>query len=134
MKATPKAVAELDGWGLSMESGLAELSGDRSGRRLPMEKILFNDQTVVAGDDADWGRDAVKEKQIVAVSLCYVDLCCYSNNILLKVPLRQWIVVVTKRDRSKAVEFLNMMKRVAPPMGIEVWEWGYGIMRMCLLF
>ena len=36
------------------------------------------------------------------------------------------MIVVTKRDRSKAVEFLNMMKRVAPPMGIEVWRYGNG--------
>ena len=30
--------------------------------------------------------------------------------------------MVTKRDRAKAVEFLNMMKKVTPPMGIDVWE------------
>ena len=59
---------ELDGWGLSLDSGLARLSGDRSGRCLPSEKILFNQRNVVAGDDADWSRDAVKEQQIVAVS------------------------------------------------------------------
>ena len=49
---------------------------------------------------------------------------------LWQVPLRQWVVVVTKRDRAKAAEFVNMMKRVAPPMGIEVWRMGvqrYGI-------
>ena len=68
MKATPKAMEELDGWGLSLDSGLAQLSGDRSGRCLPSEKILFNQRNVVAGDDADWSRDAVKEQQIVAVS------------------------------------------------------------------
>jgi aubergine-like protein len=104
MKATPKAIEELDGWGISLDSGLTELSGSQAGRRLPMEKVLFRNKTILAGDDADWSRDAVKEQQIVAV------------------PLRQWVVVVTKRDRSKAVEFVNMMKRVAPPMGIEVQD------------
>ena len=68
MKATPKAMEELDGWGLALDSGLAELSGDSSGRHLPSEKILFKNRTVVAGDDADWGRDVVKEEQIVTVS------------------------------------------------------------------
>ena len=117
---------ELDGWGLSLESGLTELSRDRAGRRLPVEKILFKKKTVVAGDDADWGRDAVKEQQIVAVntpplspSSPLLTLSLYFPPSL-KVPLRQWVLVVAKRDRSKAVEFLNMMKRVAPPMGIEV--------------
>lgn len=68
MKATPKAVEELEGWGLSLESGLTELSGSQAGRHLPMEKVLFRKKTVLAGDDADWSRDAVKEQQIVAVS------------------------------------------------------------------
>ncbi len=31
-----------------------------------------------------------------------------------------WLLVVTKRDKSKAMDFLNMMKRVGPPIGIEV--------------
>ena len=68
MKATPKAAEELEGWGLSLESGLMELSGSQAGRHLPMEKVLFRKKTVLAGDDADWSRDAVKEQQIVAVS------------------------------------------------------------------
>ena len=68
MKTTPKALEELHGWGLSLDSGLAQLSGDRSGRCLQSEKVLFNQRTVVAGDNADWSRDAVKEQQIVAVS------------------------------------------------------------------
>ena len=63
-----QAIEELDGWGLRLDSGLAELSQDHAGRRLVPEKILFNKKTVVAGDDADWSRDAVKECQIVAVS------------------------------------------------------------------
>lgn len=41
-----------------------------------------------------------------------------------QVPLKEWVIVVTKRDRAKAVEFLNMMKKVTPPMGIEVWSMG----------
>ena len=66
VRATPKAVEELEGWGLNLESGLVDLSRDH--RRLPVEKVLFKNKTVVTGDDADWGRDAVKEQQIVAVS------------------------------------------------------------------
>lgn len=27
---------------------------------------------------------------------------------------------MTQRDKAKAMDFLNMMKKVAPPMGIEV--------------
>ncbi len=38
------------------------------GRKLPVEKILFRKNTVLAGEDADWGRDAVRENVISAVS------------------------------------------------------------------
>ena len=68
MRATPKAIEELEGWGLRLDDGLTELAGPRAGRRLPMEKILFRNRTLLAGDDADWSRDAVREHQIVAVS------------------------------------------------------------------
>ena len=57
---------------------------------------------------------------------CHVT--CSSINILTpplpgsipQIPLKHWVIVVTKRDRSKAVDFLDMMRRVTPPMGIEV--------------
>ena len=39
-----------------------------SGRALQQEKIFFKKNTVLAGMDADWGRDAVKENVITAVS------------------------------------------------------------------
>jgi aubergine-like protein len=52
--------------------------------------------------EADWGRSVVKETVITAVSL---------NN---------WILVFTKRDADKARNFMTMMKKACPPMGIDV--------------
>ena len=104
MKATPKAIEELDGWGLSLDSGLTELSGSQAGRRLPMEKVLFRNRTVLAGDDADWSRDAVKEQQIVAVSLLTqsspLSLSSFSlvNNILYVV-----------QQKSKSFQFDSVL-------------------------
>ena len=38
------------------------------------------------------------------------------------------MVVVTKRDSGKAMDFVQMMKRVGPPMGTEVsTNWNVGI-------
>ena len=38
----------------------------------------------------------------------------------LQVPLENWAVFVTQRDKGKAMDFISMLKKVAPPMGIEV--------------
>ena len=37
-----------------------------------------------------------------------------------QVPLQSWAVVVTRKDQARAMDFHNMMKRVGPPIGIEV--------------
>ena len=41
---------------------------------------------------------------------------------LLQVALQNWLIVVTKRDSNRALDFMNMMKKVCPPMGIEVTD------------
>ena len=38
------------------------------GRQLPNEKIVFGSKTIVANDQADWGREATRERVISAVS------------------------------------------------------------------
>ena len=72
------------------------------GRQLPEEEIMFGSSRCRAGPQADWSRDATREKVITAV------------------PLRQWVVVYTKRDSSKAHDFVSMMQKVCPQMGIDV--------------
>ena len=115
---------------------------DIEGRKLPLEKIFFRNKTIIANEEADWGRDAVKEHVISPVSAVYPlpslphpspphPSLLYSSSPssstlspstphICKVPLQNWILVVTRRDQTKAMDFLNMMKRVGPPMGIEV--------------
>lgn len=43
-----------------------------------------------------------------------------SSDIFFQVPLHNWLLVFTRRDQGKAGDFLQTMKRVCPPMGIEV--------------
>ena len=71
------------------------------GRKLLSEKIHFKDNSIFAGLEADWNKELIKEHVISAV------------------PLRKWLLVVIKRDLSKAMDFFNVMKKVAPSMGIE---------------
>ncbi|XP_019856843.1 PREDICTED: piwi-like protein 1 isoform X2 [Amphimedon queenslandica] len=95
-----KAKEELSSWGLSLHPNILETNG----RLYKPETVLFRDGSVVAGLDADWSRQLVKEHVISAV------------------PLTHWLLLVTKRDSGKAVDFIEMMKKVCPPMGIEVKE------------
>lgn len=74
------------------------------GRQLQPEKILFGNNTINSNAQADFGRDAVKERVITPVHL------------------NKWIIVFVKRDEPKALDFLTMMKKVTPPMGISVMD------------
>ncbi|KAI0210741.1 Piwi-like protein 2 [Lamellibrachia satsuma] len=95
----PNACAELEKWGLQLDIDTLRLEG----RLLPMEKIKFRGRnTVDAGREADWGRAQTRSEVISAV-----DLSC-------------WMVVFTKRDASKAQDFIQTMNQVCPQMGIQV--------------
>ena len=96
-----QAKEELSSWGLALSPNMLQTTG----RKLLSEKIHFKDNSIVAGLEADWNKELIKEHVISAV------------------PLRKWLLVFTKRDTSKAMDFLNMMKKVAPPMGIEVSQY-----------
>ena len=54
----------LANWGLQIDPQMVRWEG----RRLPYEKILFRKAQVLAGEEADWGRDAVKQQLISTVS------------------------------------------------------------------
>ena len=54
----------LAGWGLQIDPKMIQWDG----RRLPLEKIYFGKDTVLVGEDADWGRDVVRKQLISTVS------------------------------------------------------------------
>ena len=98
VNSNEKAKEELSSWGLALSPNMLQTTG----RKLLSEKIHFKDNSIVAGLEADWNKELIKE------------------HVISVVPLRKWLLVFTKRDSSKAMDFFNMMKKVAPPMGIEV--------------
>lgn len=98
VNGNPEAKKELDNWGLSF----ADNTIDIDGRLAPQEKIIFGGNfTCMAGPQADWGRDATR------------------NKVLTAVDLRNWTVLFSKRDASKASEFINMMQTCCRQMGIQ---------------
>lgn len=72
------------------------------GRQLPLEKITLGSTSFQSSPQADWGQQAVKEQ------------------VITPVPLRNWLVLYVNRDKSKALDFVTMMNKVTPAMGIEV--------------
>lgn len=88
---------ELKSWNLELDKELLHTEG----RLLPNEKIVFGSKTVVANDQADWGREATRERVISAVAL------------------NQWLILFTKRDQTKAMDFVQTMKQCCPQMGIQ---------------
>nr|XP_054773093.1 piwi-like protein 2 [Lytechinus pictus] len=96
--SNPKALAELQGWGLELQKDLLQLTA----RQLPLEKIVLGRSSFTASKEADWGREVTRQQVITGV------------------PLKNWLVVFTRRDASKAAEFIQMMKQVGPQMGINV--------------
>ncbi|WAQ95553.1 PIWL2-like protein [Mya arenaria] len=71
------------------------------GRQLPQEDIVFYNKIVKSGPTADWGRAATSENVITAVAL------------------RNWVVIYTRRDQTKANDYISTTLKVAPQMGIE---------------
>ena len=71
------------------------------GRLLPMEKIKVGGKEFMAGPEADYGREVTRSR------------------VILPVALRKWIVFNTGRDKSKAADYIQMMLKTCPQMGID---------------
>ncbi|XP_038061502.1 piwi-like protein 1 [Patiria miniata] len=92
----PDALRELTNWGMNVDRDILELDG----RQLPRERIKMRHNTYQANPEADWGRDMTKDKVIVPVDL------------------NHWLLVFCKRDAIRAGDFLQMMERCCPQLGI----------------
>lgn len=105
-----KSTAKLFGiWGTTQVSGMHLQKSlifvclvQTEGRQLPLEKITLGSTSFQSSPQADWGQQAVKEQ------------------VITPVPLRNWLVLYVNRDKSKALDFVTMMNKVTPAMGIEV--------------
>ncbi len=59
---------ELESWGFQLDPRMIQLDG----RVLDKEKILFGrNKSILTNDEADWGRDAVREHVITPVRKLY---------------------------------------------------------------
>lgn len=98
INSSPEAISELSSWGIQLDQGMLRTEG----RQLPLEKIFLGSTSFQSSPQADWGQQAVKEQ------------------VITPVPLHKWVVFFVNRDKSKALDFINMMRKVTPSMGIQV--------------
>ncbi|XP_060067150.1 piwi-like protein 1 [Ylistrum balloti] len=97
VNGNPDAKKELSNWGLELMNDTLSMDG----RLLPQENIIYRNYKSLAGPNADWGRDVTKQHVITAV------------------PLKNWVVLYTKRDGTKASNYIKQMLQCCPQMGIE---------------
>lgn len=102
---TPEVKAYTDTWGLEFDKTLHSFPA----RVLPAEKIKQRDRSgqnfstyTYRPADAEWSREM------------------RGNTLLTSVPLREWAVLFTAKDASKAEDFVSTMHRVCPPMGMAI--------------
>jgi len=94
-----EASALLLNWGLELAPESVQLSG----RHLTAEKLLLGkNMTVNVNAKADWGKEST------------------SNQMLVAVDLRKWVVVYVNKNEDVAKSFVNLMTKLAPKMGMRV--------------
>ena len=63
--------------------------------------MFNNNRKVASGPNADWSNAFRNE------------------NVITAVPLKNWVVLYTRRDQSRANDFVSIMLKVCPSIGIE---------------
>ncbi|XP_035670589.1 piwi-like protein 1 [Branchiostoma floridae] len=96
--SNPKAKAAMAKWGLYLDHDLLRTEA----RQLPLEKIILKNRSFQSNVEADFGREVTREPVLVPV-----DLQC-------------WMVLFCARDEHKANDYITMMKKVCPSLGIRV--------------
>lgn len=91
---------EMRGWSLSFSPDLVQFKG----RNLPGEKIYQaqNKSFYYDPSSADWSREL------------------RSSRLLHSIPIKNWALIVTRRDSNNANEFVGALSRVGPPMGLDI--------------
>ncbi|XP_054711719.1 piwi-like protein Ago3 [Uloborus diversus] len=95
----PEAKNCFSAWNLELDASPLSLES----RLLKSEILNFGrGAKITVSAEADWGRQVT------------------NNCVLVPVNLDNWVIVFTKRDTPRVMEFTKMLKNCAPAMGIQV--------------
>lgn len=99
VNSNPQAKEILGAWGLSLDSATIDLQM----RILDPECIIFGNNVVEPGSyKADWTSAAMK------------------NRVITSIDIRNWLLIHTAQDKRNAEEFIRILMRLGPRMGIEI--------------
>lgn len=101
ISSCPEAKACFTNWNLQLDSRPISLDG----RIFKPETLYFGgDRKIQVSAEADWGRQVT------------------SNQVLVAVNFEKWVIIFTKRDSPRVMEFTKMLRNVCPAMGLRVQE------------
>lgn len=93
----PEAKIQFTNWGLKLDLKPVFLEA----RHISPEEIIFGNKTARVNEKCDWSRDATNSALITPVAI------------------KSWLFVYTRRDSTKAEDFLNNLKNVSRCMGFQ---------------
>nr|XP_020025402.1 piwi-like protein 2 isoform X2 [Castor canadensis] len=92
------ANSELTRWGLCLQKDVHKIEG----RVLPMERINLRNTSFITSQDLNWIKEVTRDISI------------------LTVPMHFWALFYPKRAMDQARELVNMLEKVAGPIGIRM--------------
>ncbi|XP_033215662.1 piwi-like protein Siwi [Belonocnema kinseyi] len=95
----PKIAKELTDWGLKLDNKLVSVSA----RVIPRDKILLGDSVFVT-PQGNWDNELRSKKMFIIADL------------------KDWVILVTKRNKLEAKELLSSLKKVAAGMHFHIAE------------
>ncbi|KAB0373056.1 hypothetical protein FD755_014715 [Muntiacus reevesi] len=90
------ATNELTRWGLSLQKDVHKIEG----RVLPMERINLRNTSFITSPELNWVKEVTRDLSI------------------LTVPMHFWALFYPKRAMDQARELVNMLEKIAGPMGM----------------
>ncbi|KAM8972425.1 piwi-like protein 2 [Pelodytes ibericus] len=98
IETSESAQTELKRWGLVLNSDIHMTTG----RILPMEKINLRSHSFTPGEDLNWTREVTREPCIASVPVYY------------------WAMLYPQRASKQARELMDMLSKIAGPIGMQV--------------
>nr|XP_020755592.1 piwi-like protein 2 isoform X5 [Odocoileus virginianus texanus] len=92
------ANSELTRWGLYLQNDVHKIEG----RVLPMERINLRNTSFITSPELNWIKEVTRDLSI------------------LTVPMHFWALFYPKRAMDQARELVNMLEKIAGPMGMRV--------------
>ncbi|XP_067213491.1 piwi-like protein Siwi isoform X1 [Linepithema humile] len=98
LQSTPNVVTEFTEWNLQLDNKLLDIPG----RLLNNEVLTFGGNATITPNKGDWSREMQNKRCLVSK------------------PLKDWILIVTERDKSMIQNFISTLTKVSRGVAFDV--------------